>query len=177
MLADSIVTKNYMGLLENFVPKNVDILEEYMPSDNIGLFKVDKIVYNKNENNLQKLINTYVSTVGAGNNLVLLIKSNSKKVDIYLGITGSKDDSGFDIRFKAKKLYKNFMGNFPGSLEDSDLPLLDMDPVNDLIDDCFNSKYNYVSSVSGVGSAREQEDVDNINYIQGIEKNDRYHAG
>src|SRR5574344_1470760 len=35
---------------------------------------------------------------------------------------------------------------------------------------CTKELYNCVSSVSSVGSPREKEDVDNDNYIQGIEK-------
>ena len=62
------------------------------------------------------------------------------------------------------------IGNFPGSLARFEEIALDNQPLESLMNNCTKDLYMSVSSVSGVGSPREQEDVANENYIQGIEK-------
>lgn len=89
LLADSIVTKNYLAnLSEGEVLKTTEELKTLDVSKYASLFQIKKIVYNKEENNLQKLINTYASMVGFGSNIVMILDSNAKEVSLYLGTTG-----------------------------------------------------------------------------------------
>lgn len=168
LLADSIVTKNYLAnLSEGEVLKTTEELKTLDVSKYASLFQIKKIVYNKEENNLQKLINTYASMVGFGSNIVMILDSNAKEVSLYLGTTGG--NSIDETRARAQALWKSFYGNFPGSLPADDNILLENDQLNALMAKCIQP-YTCVSSVSGVGSVREKDDVKNENFIQGIEK-------
>lgn len=164
-LADNIVTKNYLARLNEYQLIKTDTSPVY---ESASLFRVKKIVYDRNENNLQKLINTYASTVGFNGSIVMVINSNGKNVELYLGTTGANTiDSA---RASAKALANNLMGNFPGSLSAYEDIVLDNQPLEALMNDCTKNSYTNIVSVSGVGSSREKEDVANENYIQGIEK-------
>lgn len=170
-LADRIVTKDYLASLTQL---NIQKLpQENTPALHTcaSLFPITKIVYDRNENNLQKLINTYASAVGFNSNIVMVLHSDGKQTELYLGVT-TADGLADAARPGAGALRGNFMGNFPGSLSDDQKAeggLLDNAPLENLLDDCVK-KCTSVSSVSGVGSPREKEDVANENYIQGIEK-------
>lgn len=168
-LADSIVTKSYLSKVDNCRIFDTTASFDAMPIyENASLFKVKKIVYDRNENNLQKLINTYASTVGFKSNIAMIINSNGKEAELYLGTTGAGNID--TARASAEALSSNFVGNFPGSLADFEDIVLDNQPLESLLNNCTKDLYFSVSSVSGVGSPREKEDVANENYIQGIEK-------
>lgn len=166
-LADSIVTKNYLAKIDQ--SKVIDIAGDTSPVyERASLFRVKKIVYDRDENNLQKLVNTYASTVGFNSSIVMIINSNGKAVELYLGTTGALNvDSA---RAGAKALASNLIGNFPGSLDKFEEIALDNDSLEALLNNCTGNLYTSVSSVSGVGSPREKDDVANESYIQGIEK-------
>lgn len=168
-LADSIVTKNYLAKVDECEIIDAGALPDPAPLyESAGLFRVKKIVYDRDENNLQKLVNTYASTAGFHSNIVMIINSNGKEVELYLGTTGAGNvDSA---RASAEALAKSVIGNFPGSLARFEEIALDNQPLESLMNNCTKDLYMSVSSVSGVGSPREQEDVANENYIQGIEK-------
>lgn len=168
-LADNIITKNYLSKVDKCKVFDTTSLFDSVPIyEQASLFRVKKIVYDRNENNLQKLVNTYASTAGFNSNIVMIINSNGKEVELYLGTTGANNiDSA---RASAEALSSNFVGNFPGSLSDFENIVLDNQPLESLLNNCTKDLYISVSSVSGVGSSREKEDVANENYIQGIEK-------
>lgn len=168
-LADSIVTKNYLAKIDQCELIDTSRLFDTVPVyEHASLFRVKKIVYDRDENNLQKLVNTYASTVGFNSSIVMIINSNGKEVELYLGTMGAINvDSA---RASAEALANNLIGNFPGSLDKFENIALDNDPLEALLNNCAKPLYTSVSSVSGVGSPREKEDVANENYIQGIEK-------
>lgn len=166
-IADSIVTKNYLSKLEQC--KLLEISDEQLPVyEHASLFRVKKIVYDREENNLQKLVNTYASTIGFNSSLVMVINSNGKEIELYLGTTGANEISS--ARASAKALCSNFVGNFPGSLSDFDSIALDNGPLEALLANCTKDLFTSVSSVSGVGSIRNDDNIDNKSYVQGIEK-------
>lgn len=170
-LADSIVTKNYLAKLDQSTPIDPDPKQSFAVShvyEQASLLRVKKIVYDRNENNLQKLVNTYASTAGFNSGIVMIINSNGKEVELYLGTVGAH--SVDSARASANALAHNLVGNFPGSLDDFDDIALDNDGMEALLENCSGPLYTSVSSVSGVGSPREKDDVANENYIQGIEK-------
>lgn len=168
-LADSIVTKNYLAKVDECdVLGTTDLFDLTPVYESASLFQVKKIVYDRDENNLQKLVNTYASTVGFNSNIVMIINSDGKAVELYLGTTGANNvDSA---RASAEALANNLIGNFPGSISKFEDIALDNKPLESLMNNCTKDLYVSVSSVSGVGSPREKEDVANENYVQGIEK-------
>lgn len=170
ILADNIVTKNYLSILEKGevlpIPEGLDVLDV---SQHTRLFRVKKIVYDRDENNLQKLINVYASMVGFDSNIVMIIDSDGREVKLYLGVTGALNTDS--ARISEEALYNNLKGNFPGSLGGKiDNDELENTELKSLVKNCTKDKYISVSCVSGVGSVREKDDVDNEKFIQGIEK-------
>lgn len=168
-LADNIITKNYLDHLEQYkvldTSKELDAKPLY---EYASLFHVKKIVYDKDENSLQKLINTYSASVGFNSNIIMIINSDGRKIDLYLGAAGAHNvDSA---RAGAESLCNNLIGNFPGSLAKFDEIALDNRPLENLINSCTKDLYSNIAIVSGIGAPREKDDVENKNYIQGIEK-------
>lgn len=167
-LADCIVTKNYLDDLTRFEPLPLSDAEA---SKRIGesarVFKMDKLVYDPDENNIQKLVTTYASAAGFGSSLVMIIDSNGLKTDLYLGTCGAQRLT--DVSARTKSLYKNFSGNFPGSLREYDSVLLDNEELADLLSRAVADDVT-ISCVSGVASERDENDSANAIDIQGIEK-------
>ena len=168
-LADNIVTKNYLANLEKgWLFDTTKKLDDFPIYEYASLFRIKKIVYTREESNLQKLVNTYASTAGFHSNIVMIIHSNGKEVELYLGTTGAK--SVDSARASAEALSNNFIGNFPGSLSKFEDIVLDNYSLEGLMNSCNRDLYGNVSCVSGVGSPREKEDASNENFIQGMEK-------
>lgn len=168
-LADSIVTKNYLSVIDRC--DLFDTSEEFdkLPIfEQASLFRVKKLVYDRSENSLQKLVNVYASSVGFDSNIVMIINSNGKEIELYLGTTGANTvDSA---RASSQALFNNIIGNFSGSLDKFEDNVLDNQALESLLHNCTKDDYISVASVSGVGSPREKDDVANEEYIQGIEK-------
>lgn len=85
---DNILLKKY---IKNLVSAPVCILPEeianIVPGDNICVYHVDKIAYDKDENTLDKLTSVYSSVAAGGTDSVaLILTSDGQKTDIYLGI-------------------------------------------------------------------------------------------
>lgn len=168
-LMDSIVTKNYLTQLETCsLCDPIDELDIKPVYEHASLFRVKKIVYDRDENSLQKLVNTYAAEAGFGSDIIMIIHSGGMEVELYLGVTGAEELSG--ARGSAQVLCNNFIGNFPGSIGDFDKTALDNGQLETLMNCCTKDLYTSISSVSGIGSPREKDDVANENYIQGIEK-------
>lgn len=168
-LVDSIVTKNYLSRLDTCsLYDTTPEFDEDPLKDHASLFRVEKIVYDRNENSLQKLVNTYASTAGFGSDIIMVIHSSGREAELYLGTAGAGEITS--ARGSAEALRNSLAGNFPGSLRDDDELLLEGDALKILMDDCTGDRYTNISSVSGIGSPREKEDAANESYIQGMEK-------
>ncbi|MBP3837040.1 MAG: DUF87 domain-containing protein, partial [Pyramidobacter sp.] len=165
-LADFIIRKNYLALLEELPVIEPDkSFVEAEVRDSVSLFNITKLVYNKDENNLQKLINVYSSLVGMNSSLAMIVNSNGIKVDVYLGTVGASDIG--TSRMNAEALLKTLQGNFPGT-DVLNGDILRNDELKNVI--AKNHKLEYISSVSGVGSMRTKNDVENVKFVQGLEK-------
>ena len=167
--ADSIVTKNYLSILENSKLVETDSdFDKIAIYERASLFRIKKIVYDRDENNLQKLVNTYAATIGFDSSIVMVINSDGKEVELYMGTTGADEVSS--ARAASNALCNNLVGNFPGSLGNFDEIVLDNSQLETLLENCTKDLYGSVSVVSGVGSNRSESDVANESYVQGIEK-------
>ena len=109
--ADNVVFHTYIDELEK-----LDIIPVVQlpndPQEKIALYKIDRIIYDKDENNLEKLSNLYNMAYAQNMNLFLLLDSDGRNINLYLGVHES--DQG-DLNAKKDALEKGFVGNFPGS--------------------------------------------------------------
>ena len=168
--AEYVVNKTYLA---NLSAKNCVVLDDMdmQPvTRHTRFFKVDRIVYNKDENTLQKITSLYTAAHSIGLNPTLLLHSNGKVVDLYLGVNNVQ--GGPDSALSA--LYNNFQGNFPGSVtgECSEHCVIDTE-LEKKLDDWIGGKNtgnDAVAAVSGIPAPRHDEEIDNHKYIQGLER-------
>ena len=168
--AEYVVNKTYLANLstKNCVVRNDMNMQPV--TTHTRFFKVDRIVYNKDENTLQKITSLYTAAHSIGLNPTLLLHSDGKVVDLYLGVNNVQ--GGPDSALSA--LYNNFQGNFPGSVtgECSEHCVIDTElekKLNDWIGG-KNSGNDAVAAVSGIPAPRREEEIDNHKYIQGLER-------
>lgn len=171
-MADNIVFKNYIGRLEKL--DIVEPREELMKievGEKVRLLKVEKIIYDPTENNLQKLTNLYNMAYSQNLDLVLLINSDGKKIELLIGICDNRNEEQIESRLKngIESFYNCFVGNFPGSLGELEKLKMENEENKAIIDRCFAEKAA-VSVVSGIASIRGEKEEKNENFIQGIEK-------
>lgn len=185
--ADSIVLKKYVSRLSNApcieMPEDLQKIEI---GENVSLYKVKKIIYDKNENTQDKLTTVYSTIFSLINyGLVMLINGHKDCVDLFLGVVtrnmvahhvNEKKIDKLSVNEKAlidsgKVLRNAFLGNFPGT---------ELKPVNkvttslspgkkDIIVASFKDA-KYISAVSSIPAIRNSNESKNQEFIQGLEK-------
>ena len=168
---DNIVNKVYLSKLDKCrVSPCPEELKKRNIEDSVCLFRLDRIVYDKNENNQQKLSSVFSSAASSGTNIAMIIQADEYgNVNMYMGAC---DESSYEDGAvpKAEILYHNFVGNFPGCRK-SETGILNIDETKRLINNCFSSDSQAIVSVSGIASSRGQKKDDkNDSFYQGIEK-------
>lgn len=170
-LADNIVFRRYINRLEELKP--IKPGEDFLKIEEgkyIRLLRIEKIIYDKSENNLQKLTNLYNMAYSQNHNILLIVNSDGKNVELLLGICDYESE-GSDSRLKIgiESIYNGMLGNFPGSLDKMENVLLETQQNKEIVKKCLDGKAS-VSIVSGVASLRDEKDVENDKFVQGIEK-------
>jgi DNA helicase HerA-like ATPase len=168
--ADAIVSRGYL--------ENLTRLEVVRPSDQelsfdaaeCGCFyRLERLVTNKDENFLDKLV-TVVNVAGSQNGtLVTVIESDGVSVKYYMGILSKNaradNKSDENIRKAAAGAFSGAMeGNFAGSR----LERLAPDDVEALQGRLFSQK-RFVSAISGLVALRDKDEKDAKAYVQGME--------
>jgi len=162
----SFVKKNYLSELTNLdvIPLSKEISNCNI-KDTYRFFKVTKIVYDKEENTLDKLSNVYNALDDNYSSLIMILDSNENGVNLYLGVR--VDDKNEHPTLYKHILKKSFKGNFPGSklenLSNSKMEKM----INNITNSRFTNKEKVISSVSGIPSLMNE---DKEKFVQGIEK-------
>lgn len=130
------------------------------------LYNVKKLTYDDVENNIQKLTNVYASAAAIGANVCIIFDSDGKTVNMYIGVC---NDNIKTLTMKSQALLNSLRGNFYGSKIEIDPSIDRQDYMESIIHNCFQGK-EAVASVSGVASIRNDQPVNNAEFIQGIEK-------
>lgn len=139
--------------------------------ENVRLYKIKKIVYDKDESIHDKLITVYSSVSSQYKSaLVILLKGCQDYVELYLGVTlkthnrSNKIDS--TTRNNVGNSFKNILlGNFPGT----DAELVQSDEAPKLIKSCFED-VKTITAVSGIAALRNQNENRSEVFVQGMEK-------
>lgn len=168
-IANYIINKSYLSQLTN---RDVQPLHDddkrLERTKNACFFPIKKIVYDQEENALQKLINVYSCAAAARINLaMLIICPDEEGIEIYLG--ACDDEAAIS---KAEVLHDAFMGNFPGSrYESNKSDLFTEQATKEILERAFNDDYKNVAAVSGIASLRGTNNNErNENFFQGLEK-------
>lgn len=185
--ADNIVLKKYILKLSDApcIEMSED-LKTIEIGDNVSLYRVVKIIYDKNENTQDKLTTVYSTIFSLANyGLSMLINGKKDSVELYVGVISRNmiaqlSENGAitnlssiekDLIDSGKVLRNAFLGNFPGT---------ELKPVNpvttkkalgkrDIIVDSFREA-KYVSAVSSIPAIRNSNESKNQEFVQGLEK-------
>lgn len=167
--AEAKLNKTYEYLEKNYLENlsNKNILKtpiEILNSDfsTIRILKFERIIYDKHEDNLTKLLNIYKSLYNINSSLFILLDAQKDFVDYYMGIKIKDNKSSlgsFDI------LKKGYQGNFPGILYNENFNASEIEELMNNITSGIE-----VSCVTQIPSLKSIEKNSNIDFVQGVEK-------
>ncbi len=166
---DQIVNKTHLPILDSYPIVPFDDSAKIDIADSVCFFPIKKLVFDKEENNVQKLTSVYTSVAAIQANLAMLIRGyNGGETEVFLGVCNESNRINGAYP-KAKAFYDSFVGNFPGCRDNSNI--LNREETHILVNSCFSYDYKAVSSVSCIGSLRgKNENGKNSAFYQGIEK-------
>jgi DNA helicase HerA-like ATPase len=165
-ISNDFVNKNYLSELTKYpivpIPSHI---QEITVRNNIRLFKLTKIVYDKGEHTLDKFASVFHTLTNVNGSLIMIVDSNGHETSLYLGVRSSVGDQ--NIHSVKESLEKSFLGHFPGS----ELDNLKNPEIEELLHKTLdfeksNSSYA-ISIVSGIPSLK---DPDKKSFVQGMEK-------
>lgn len=165
-LVDDIVLKNYLTKLSQLevVPcNNVSI-------DDIILFKINKMVYEKDEYATDKFISVVNAMTYTNSSIYLIVDGHKSHTDFYLGI---KSEDEYRQKSTIAETFKSsIMGQFPGA-EIEDYSFVNVESERSRQEKLLHriTEAVSVSSCVGIPSYKNSKgEYTNANFIQGIEK-------
>lgn len=147
------------------------VINRISVGENVRLYKVEKIVYDKNENVHDKLITVYSSISSQYRSaLIILLKGYKNRVEIYMGVAlKSFNSAGLVDTTTRNNIGNSFhgllLGNFPGTVAE----LAKSNETPKLINKCFN-EVKTIAAVSGIATLRNQNESKSEVFVQGMEK-------
>ncbi len=187
--ADNIILKKYITKLSD-APciKLSDELEKISIGENIYLYRIAKVVFDKNENTRDKLTTVYSTIFSLKNcGLAMLINGHRDHADLFLGVITRNmrahlNDNGElsylsawdkDLENNGKALRDAFVGNFPGIELTAVHKVTDAEKniicKADIIKDSFKNA-KCISAVSSIPAIRNSNEAKNQEFVQGLEK-------
>ena len=161
---DDIVSKGY---LENLHKMNV-LAPEELNEDNVTLFKVDLMAYDKDEYATDKFVSAFTAMTFTSNTVFLIVDGHEDRTDFYIGIKNESENSTSSI---SKTFENSLKGQFPG-IKLTDLSVIPIgeqnSPQHRVIRDLGDA--TSVSSYVGLPSLKGDGQYTNMTYIQGVEK-------
>lgn len=165
--ADKIVMKKYMTEINSFPIKPIsEELQKCYVNSCVRLNKIEKIVYDENESNQDKLMNVYNAVSICGGSLINLIISDGVNVDYYIGVKASDVNN---VATCQATLSGTFEGNFPGSRIELQKKTALEDSISKIFESTREDKNRIVSVVTGIPGLR-RTDNKKESFMQGIEK-------
>ena len=167
-LVDDVVLKNYLTKLSDM--QIVPVEESNLSTDDVILFKINKMVYEKDEYATDKFISIVSAMTFTSSSIFLIVDGQENSTDFYLGI--KCEDENRTKSSVAETLKSSILGQFPGAiLEDlsctqKDRRKSEQDALLQKIKEAVS-----VSSCVGIPSYKNSKgEHTNANFIQGIEK-------
>ena len=165
-LVNDVVLKNYLVKLSD-----MDLVE--MPDvsiDGVILFKINKMVYEKDEYATDKFISMVSAMTFTSSSIFLMVDGHKDYTDFYLGIRC--EDEKRTARSVAETFKSAICGQFPG-VQMTDISFIEKGASASEQDKIFARlrEAKSISSCVGIPSVKSKDqDHSNSGYIQGIEK-------
>jgi len=169
-LADNIVYKKYLSHLNQMeVIPCPDEIQKSDLNDFVRYYKIERFIYEKNENNRDKLVSIFHAVASCGGSVIVIINSDGEKVNYYFG---AKVNHDAEIAPSADVLKKSLSGNFPGTKTSV---VSSGSALDKLTDSIFKNRRNtdekrLICTVTGVPGFRAKEESHEKLFIQGMEK-------
>ena len=166
-LVDDIVLKNYLTQLSamDIVP-----IPDDLNTDEVILFKINKMVYEKDEYATDKFISVVSAMTYTHSSIYLIVDGHKDSTDFYLGIKCEDEQRGSSS--VAETFKSAILGQFPGA-EFTDYSHIEVGAKFSKQDKLLHriAEAASVSSCVGVPSYKNSKgEYTNANFIQGIEK-------
>jgi len=161
---NDIVSKGYLEHLHKMSVIAPDELNE----DDLRLYKVDLMAYEKDEYATDKFVSAFTAMTFTNNTVFLIVDGHENCTDFYIGVKNESDNHTSSI---SNTFENSLRGQFPGiKLTDLSLtpPGEPYSPQHRVIRDLKNA--SSISSYAGVPSLKGDGQYTNMTYIQGIEK-------
>jgi len=174
LLIDDIVLKNYLSKLTELVIIPLD--DELKNIGDIRLFKINEMVYQKDEYSTYKFASVFNSVQNLDCSVFIIADSDGQKTDFYMGVR--KHDDKRTTTSLSNTLRNALSGQFPGVKV---IELIDSRPQNGSIPNDFYKQFSAeevlsniqsknITSVSCVAKNKDEEFTDNVRFIQGLDK-------
>lgn len=165
-LVEDIVLKNYLSKLSQLevVPCG------NLSTDDIILFKINKMVYEKDEYATDKFISVVSAMTYTNSSIYLIVDGHESCTNFYLGI--KSEDENRQKSSIAETFKSSILGQFPGA-EIEDYSYVKVDSERSKQDKLLHriTEAVSVSSCVGIPSYKNSKgEYTNANFIQGIEK-------
>ena len=159
VLIDDIILKKYLYRLSDF--EIVPLEDELKSIGDIRIFKIDEMIYQKDEHSTYKLASVFNSVQHLNCGVFVIIVGDGEKTSFYMGVR-SLDDKRTTKSLK-DSLKNSLIGHFPG-VKTTDL----LDSEAEIF--LKNIPCRNLTAVSCVANIKENRLEKDENYIQGLEK-------
>ncbi|MCQ8228071.1 ATP-binding protein [Pantoea trifolii] len=163
--ANTLINRSYLAEMRHYP---VQPLEDYQGvpihrAGDIRLFRIERIVQENKQSVLESTTAAYTALGAAGYSVFLLLKSDGRETDVYIGTRGAPgkmlgQNSG-------ELLNETFKGHFPGSK----LIAQNAQQTALLLDGALAQKENPSSSVTAVTGVPSLATEDSEHFMQGLE--------
>lgn len=161
-IIDDELLKGYVADIDKMqvAPVEESDFEEF---DDVQFFRITELVYQEEEFSPYKLASVFSALRNKPCTLHLVIKFDGKTNEIYLGVRSLEPE--YSTGTMRKMLERTLKGHFPGTKVEAE------EAGTIFKNDYKDSDIGCISSVTGVADYRQDvEELNNENYIQGIEK-------
>ena len=159
LIASKFVKRAYLNNLNEY--EVVPLEDNQKKFQTIRLYKVDKLIFDSNEDVNDKLVSVFNSVSNTKSNLIFILKGLENSVEFYLGVQSNREIGVADKVFK-----KSILGNFPGS----SVERIAQQDVVELLENStnFEGSIPNLTCLNVVPSIRNNKN--NKDFIQGLEK-------
>ncbi|WP_323679856.1 ATP-binding protein [Exiguobacterium indicum] len=161
-MVDDVVLKQYITKLEdmNVIPLDSKQVERNI-AKNVRMFKINEIVYGKDEDATYKLASVFSAVSVHDCSVFVLIDSDGTTVNFYMGIRSLNESNSTKTTFDTLRNAMN--GHFPGIQTEN----LNRERIESLL---IENDHRSVSIVTGVADYKAEAHKSNASFIQGLEK-------
>ncbi|MCL2015850.1 MAG: ATP-binding protein [Defluviitaleaceae bacterium] len=159
LLVDDIILKNYLTKLTDLEVVPLD--EKWRKIEDIRLFKITEMIYQKDEYSTYKFASVFNAVQGLDCGVFIVADSNGDKTEFYMGVR-SMDDKHTTSSLK-NTLLNALRGQFPG--------VKTADFMNEATEQLIGTiPTKNIAAVSCVSNNKDEEFNNNEKFIQGLEK-------